>query len=491
MAGFPEGGNVSEGSGVADCGAVAMLHWQGGVVDGKDGVVAQGMRMQPVAQQCLHPVRAGLLGSHSTLAAEAGALVIAIDQEIEATEERRRVEVERLRDGAGERDNASASASTTDKKESHDNISALMTQYNLNNHSDSSPPGVISAFEVREPQSIHGDPVIHERLTPTMEYVSALAHLTTFGILGVCIRYGLRILFSNIANITAEDSSLLVDLPSNMVGCFFMGWVGVVLKKDIAAFSELLVIGLSTGLMGSITTYASWNQALIFLITKGLWVRSIVGLIIGMELSQMSLLVGMDSAKALRLGLMHIRRDRARRDWQKKWGPSPDNLRRRKISLFIFLATSIILWVAALLLTVIDVNSTIRRRLWLSCVVGPPGVWARWLLARLNGQGIGRNQYLKWLPVGTLLTNVVAATLQAVLGTVLLASPEDASLLCKGLQTGLLGCMSTVSTFVTEIHSLHQGPKRWRAYAYFCIMFVCSYSMGLLVYTLPVLTDHL
>lgn len=65
------------------------------------------------------------------------------------------------------------------------------------------------------------------------------------------------------------------------VGCFFMGWVGVVLKKDIAAFSELLVIGLSTGLMGSITTYASWNQELIVLVTRGFWVRSVVGLIIG------------------------------------------------------------------------------------------------------------------------------------------------------------------------------------------------------------------
>lgn len=60
-----------------------------------------------------------------------------------------------------------------------------------------------------------------------------------------------------------------------------MGWVGVVLKKDIALFSELLAIGLSTGLMGSITTYASWNQQMLALITKGLWVRSLVGLLIG------------------------------------------------------------------------------------------------------------------------------------------------------------------------------------------------------------------
>ena len=133
----------------------------------------------------------------------------------------------------------------------------------------------------------------------------------------------------------------------------------------------------------------------------------------------MSLLVGIDSAKLLRLSCMCMKRDGTSRNWRKKWGFF-DNVHRHKISLVVFLAISIILWVAALVLTVIDVNSTVRRILWLSCVVGPPGVWARWLLARLNGQGIGRNQYLKWLPIGTLLTNVIASTLEAVLATVLL-----------------------------------------------------------------------
>lgn len=135
----------------------------------------------------------------------------------------------------------------------------------------------------------------------------------------------------------------------------------------------------------------------------------------------MSLTVGMDSAKLLRSGIMYIRRDRLRRGLRKKWGSSPDGLRRQQISMLVFMVASAILWVAALVLTVLDVDSAVRRRLWLSCVVGPPGVWARWLLARLNGQGIGRKQYLKWLPVGTLLTNVVASTLQGVLSTVLLA----------------------------------------------------------------------
>ncbi len=65
------------------------------------------------------------------------------------------------------------------------------------------------------------------------------------------------------------------------VGSFFMGWVGVVFKKDIATFSELLAIGLSTGLMGSITTYAGWSQQMVVIITNGYWLRALFGLLLG------------------------------------------------------------------------------------------------------------------------------------------------------------------------------------------------------------------
>lgn len=454
MAGFPEEGNAVD---------IDVEVEEGGHASGHDRL------------QRPHPAKC----SHSALPVSNPT---SHDREIELREEELRAELDRYRGGLGENIVASTSSSantTTEDKELEDitNTSTI----------ESVPNG--RSARTRGAKEVNVDGA--DKLSPTLEYISALAHLTTFGILGVCIRYGLRILFSDIAKITSSGSSLFIDLPANMVGCFFMGWVGVVLKKDIAAFSELLVIGLSTGLMGSITTYASWNQELIVLVTNGLWVRSIVGLIIGMELSQMSLTVGMDSAKLLRSGIMYIKRERLRRGLRKKWCSSPDGLHRQQISMLVFTTTSAILWIAALVLTVIDVDSAVRRRLWLSCVVGPPGVWARWLLARLNGQGIGRKQYLKWLPVGTLLTNIVASTLQGVLSTVLLASPEDASLLIGGLQTGLLGCMSTVSTFVTEIYSLHQSPKSWRAYAYFCISFFCSYSMGALTYTLPVLVGKL
>lgn len=55
---------------------------------------------------------------------------------------------------------------------------------------------------------------------------------------------------------------------------------------------------------------------------------------------------------------------------------------------------------------------------WLAFLVGPPGVWTRWHLARLNGQGLGRQRMLKWLPIGTLLANVLAACIMAALATV-------------------------------------------------------------------------
>lgn len=65
------------------------------------------------------------------------------------------------------------------------------------------------------------------------------------------------------------------------VGCYFMGIVGVVCKAHIARYSELLSLGLATGLMGSITTYSSWNQDMAALFVAGMWAKAIFGIIVG------------------------------------------------------------------------------------------------------------------------------------------------------------------------------------------------------------------
>ena len=60
-----------------------------------------------------------------------------------------------------------------------------------------------------------------------------------------------------------------------------MGWFGVVLKGDISRVSDFLAIGLSTGYLGSLTTFSGWNQKMIDLSVEGHWVSSVLGFLIG------------------------------------------------------------------------------------------------------------------------------------------------------------------------------------------------------------------
>ena len=67
----------------------------------------------------------------------------------------------------------------------------------------------------------------------------------------------------------------LVRLGGWQLGCFLMGWVGVALKKQIVNFNEPLAVGLSTGLCGSLTTFAAWNQMVLQMVDRGLWTRGL------------------------------------------------------------------------------------------------------------------------------------------------------------------------------------------------------------------------
>lgn len=79
----------------------------------------------------------------------------------------------------------------------------------------------------------------------------------------------------------------------------------------------------------------------------------------GMQLPQMSLLVGMDSAKLLKSLVCQTQQARVHKGLQKLPLLSPDNVWRRKFSLKFFLVLSISLWVAAIALTVIDVDPSL------------------------------------------------------------------------------------------------------------------------------------
>ncbi|CAF1801344.1 unnamed protein product [Brassica napus] len=351
-------------------------------------------------------------------------------------------------------------------------------------------------------------------LPKSLEYISCLAHLAVFGILGAVTRYMLQKLFGpNVAQVTSDGSILFLDLPANMVGSFLMGWFGVVFKADITRVSEFLAIGLSTGYLGSLTTFSGWNQKMLDLSADGQWLYAVLGFLFGKKnitslihllilnqpyvftatvsvaglfLSAYSIILGVETAK----GFRWLLRRRASSSEEKKQSCLKANTYKRNIMSMILMLT---LLMAFLIVSATELvkefdKGTNKAQLWLGCLVAAPGVWIRWFLARLNGRGMGKNgQYLRWVPFGTLIANVAAASVMAALATLKKSvDTPTCNTVASGVQFGLLGCLSTVSTFMAEFNAMRESDYPWRAYAYAFFTIAVSFAMGTIIYSAPV-----
>ncbi|GAB2252118.1 hypothetical protein Droror1_Dr00004965 [Drosera rotundifolia] len=328
-----------------------------------------------------------------------------------------------------------------------------------------------------------------EQWWPLFEHISCLVHLAVFGILGVITRYLLQKLCGpGIINVTSDKSVLYLDLPSNMVGSFLMGWLGVVFKGDISKFSDLLAIGLTTGYLGSLTTFSGWNQAMLNLSVTGHWTFTALGFLISMLLSAQCIILGVHAAKGFRLILRRLKLVSV--NGFCCWN-SERKVDSHKFQLIVFVLL-LMIWVFLVVLSgVLERkefgNGGSEAQLWLACLVAPPGVWIRWWLSRLNGQGLGSRGLLKWVPFGTLMANVSAACIMAALATIKKEVNTHRSItVASGIQLGFLGCLSTVSTFIAEYRAMTLSSHSWRADVYASITIIVSFALGTLIYSVPV-----
>ncbi|XP_021900722.1 uncharacterized protein LOC110816722 isoform X1 [Carica papaya] len=256
-------------------------------------------------------------------------------------------------------------------------------------------------------------------LPHSFEYLSCLIHLAVFGILGVLTRYLLQKLFGpGVARLTSDQSILYLDLPSNMVGSFLMGWWGVVFKEDISRISDFLAIGLTTGYLGSLTTFSGWNQKMLDLSVNGQWVFAVLGFLIGLFLVAYSIIFGVETAKGFRWLVFRLGTSSKRGTFSSCSNWRLDSHRHHVVVVLVMLLMLAVMWTVSAILIKREFNSgSSAAELWLGCIVGPLGVWIRWFLARLNGRGLGNGRYLKWIPFGTLIANVSAACVMAALAT--------------------------------------------------------------------------
>ncbi|GAY41739.1 hypothetical protein CUMW_061750 [Citrus unshiu] len=295
-------------------------------------------------------------------------------------------------------------------------------------------------------------------LPESLEYISCLVHLAVFGILGV--------------------------------GSFLMGWWGVVFKGDISKVSDYLVIGLNTGYLGSLTTFSGWNQKMLDLTVDGHWVLAFLGFFIGLFLASHSIIFGIETAKGFRWLLKRYSTSSGKETPKSGSNWKVDSCKRH---LAVILALTLLLcalWIVSAVLSKEEFDGGGRAaELWLGCIVGPIGVWIRWFLARLNGRGLGKAGTLRWVPFGTLIANVSAACVMAALATVKKAvDTKTCNTVASGIQFGLLGCLSTVSTFIAEFNAMRESTSPWRAYAYALITILISFGLGILIYSVPVWT---
>ncbi|CAL5333308.1 unnamed protein product [Camellia sinensis] len=304
----------------------------------------------------------------------------------------------------------------------------------------------------------------------------------------VLTRYLLQKLFGpGVIGATSDQSILYLDLPSNMVGSFLMGWLGVVFKGDISRVSDHLDIGLTTGYLGSLTTFSGWNHKMLDLSVKGKWGFVVLGFLMGMILADYSIKFGIRTAQGLKwiLEMLNLFSVSDLPNFKSNW--KVDYCKCQAAVLVVLLLMLGLLWGISAALEKRDFRSgSSEAQLWLACIVGPFGVWIRWFLARLNGHGLGKAGLWKWLPIGTLIANVSAACVMAALAIVKKAvNTTTCHTVATGIQFGLMGCLSTVSTFMAEFHAMSQSNHPWRAEVYAVITVALSFSLGTLIYSVP------
>ncbi|CAL5222003.1 g4291 [Coccomyxa viridis] len=379
------------------------------------------------------------------------------------------------------------------------------------------------------------------------DVAAILIHLALWSQLGVLTRIYLDKLFSICkfqdfgVCLTSEGikhntlGAYFTDVASNMLGCFIMGLVassttiGLRSKKAMVIFpansrfqaATGLHVGLRTGYCGSLTTFASWEYSLVTSLIGGLgkeggqWSEFLWGLVIGLQLSLSSYALGRLCAllidRYLTPGgtadtdLLQTDSERMAELQRKQEGkltmaeevleaeetgeePPSQGESPAKPHAAIDIAAAIALALLTALfiaLTAVD-NSpkhAARRGRWLAVLFGPIGCTLRWALSFLNFKLSGE---WNWLPVGTLAANMLACTVNFLIGgtssRIGKLTPWS-TLVTYSIRTGFSGALSTVSTYAAEVHVLLKLiPDKIHAATYAVGSLLLGALLGVLIY---------
>ncbi|EKX32033.1 hypothetical protein GUITHDRAFT_121800 [Guillardia theta CCMP2712] len=308
-------------------------------------------------------------------------------------------------------------------------------------------------------------------------------HISWWGMLGTLSRIYLDVLFFDYLNITSPSGALFLDWPANVMGSWLVGLViglsteiadEVPLIANFVEYGPQLQVGLQTGFCGCITTYASWNHQMvsILVLSGSQFCVGLAGFVLGLHSIMASYSIGVHNARLValyvggtRLAEKH-REIGSSRSWsQNASRPSPHHdlpeiasLSQSRRTWTIIVSFLLVLSLAASI-TGWAVEKEEGKGYWAAVTLSPIGALARWQLGKLYNKRIrfsGNNA--PFFPLGTFIANMIASLFRSLIAAIITDSPTELNpavlAACSGINTGLLGSLSTASTFAAEISKL-------------------------------------
>mmetsp|Transcript_11854 Transcript_11854/g.25040 ORF Transcript_11854/g.25040 Transcript_11854/m.25040 type:complete len:557 (+) Transcript_11854:148-1818(+) len=138
------------------------------------------------------------------------------------------------------------------------------------------------------------------------------------------------------------------------------------------------------------------------------------------------------------------------------------------------------------------------RTMWYSCLLAPLGSILRWKLSAFNGKLTLRDSWT-WIPAGTLAANLIACIISITMIAVELvlhsSDSEWVQLTLLAIKIGIAGSLSTVSTFISEVHGLmkstdsqYSGRKGYK-YILLTLLICCSVCTAIYGWIVYVIGD--
>jgi fluoride ion exporter CrcB/FEX len=231
------------------------------------------------------------------------------------------------------------------------------------------------------------------------------------------------------------------------------------------AMSDDLMLGLRDGFCGALSSFSSWNSAMVSLLRNGHIGEAFVGYMLGLQLPIIAYRFGQHVAVYIfvwrtrretrideRRGGYGIRvaiDEESDRDAPEGLeGEESEDEKKDKNEMPSLRAVITAIFIMALVTQCTSISffkDPTYQQIALSLLFSPLGVFARWRLAKLNN-------WRPTFPVGTFSCNILACALSGSLGRLLAGNPGPRErIVLVSIVAGFGGTLSSVAAFIVEV----------------------------------------